>query len=606
MPERTASVGLRWMAALVLAGSAIPMVRAWQAADRQATPEVVSATPPADPKWVSPTEIEVQLKDGEGDDVLADLGREAGAPLSWNSPMHAETEIARLTVPAGVSEDDLLAKLRADSRVSAADPVHYYAEPAGAALPDEEATETQAETVASAPAASGETGEDSGRWKPNDPRYGEQWNLQMVKAEEAWEVTRGKGVVVAVIDTGCTQARDFKQTSYVKGYNFSGRNSDPSDDNGHGTHVAGTIAESTDNNEGVAGLAFGASIMPLKVLSARGGGSSADIAEAVRWAADHGANVINMSLGGPFPDKLMASACTYAHDKGVTIVCAAGNEGKEGVSYPAGYKECIAVSAVGPKGDLSFYSSWGKKVAIAAPGGDAKVGGDAGKILQNTVLTDQNGGVQDDYFAFQGTSMATPHVAAVAALIEAAGVKKPDDVLCVLQKSAAKKGPANKYGAGILDAGKAAKLAANTYDDGITRFWMVVGLMGGCFLVGRAREKAGNRAGYPILSTAALSFGLLFPDWLTGFLGMSSHWNILAHSILVPGALLVMFAESRTERRFLGWMALGLALHLGWEFLRGTTPAGLDFGALALLPWVASNVAIGTGMLLAGLNTGRE
>src|SRR5579859_7510009 len=105
MPGKTASVGLRWLAALALAGSAIPMVRDWRAADRDAAPATVSAPASADPKWVSPTEIEVQLKDGEGDDVLADLSREVGAPLTWNSPVHAETEIARLTVPGGVSEE---------------------------------------------------------------------------------------------------------------------------------------------------------------------------------------------------------------------------------------------------------------------------------------------------------------------------------------------------------------------------------------------------------------------------------------------------------------------------------------------------------------------
>ena len=251
----------------------------------------------------------------------------------------------------------------------------------------------------------------------------------MVKAEEAWEVTKGKGVVVAVIDTGVayatskkgTIARDFKETKFVKGLRFVNKDDNPYDDQGHGTHVAGTIAESTNNNEGVAGLAFEATIMPIKVLSARGGGTSADIGEGIRWAADHGAKIINMSLGGPYPDKIMGSACEYAYKKGVTIVCAAGNSGKEGVGYPGGFPECIAVSSVGPTGKLSFYSSWGKQVAIAAPGGDSEVGGPAdGKILQNTVYQGK-----DDYYAFQGTSMASPHVAAVAALIEVTGGERP-------------------------------------------------------------------------------------------------------------------------------------------------------------------------------------
>ncbi len=464
MRDKSGSAGLRWFAAALLAVCAMPIIWSWHAEREATAPQAVISAPLAnDPNWVSPTQVEVELRDGEGDDVLADLSKKVGAPLVWNSPLHSETEIATLTVPAGVSEDTVLAELRADGRVAAADAVHTYREPEETAF---------AEDAPADPLADG----DNGRWKPNDPRYNEQWNFQMVKAEEAWEVTRGKGITVAVIDTGVAYkntrkgnlARDFKQTEFVNGYDFVGKDDMPNDDHGHGTHVAGTIAESTNNNEGMAGLAFEAKIMPLKVLSASGGGSSAGIAEAIRWAADHGANVINMSLGSAFPDRLMQDACTYAHKKGVTIVCAAGNSGREGVGYPAAYKECIAVSAVGPKADLSFYSSWGKEIAIAAPGGDSQVGGKAGTIWQNTVMRDADGKMVDDYFGFQGTSMASPHVAAIAALVESKGVKDPDDVKAVLQKSAMKKGPANKYGAGVVDAAAAVKLAATTYSQAAT------------------------------------------------------------------------------------------------------------------------------------------
>jgi serine protease len=606
MREKSGSAGLRWFAALMLAACAVPMVWSWRTTDPEPlqTPAVVSAGAETDARYVNPSQIEVELRDGAGDDVLADLSRKVGVPLEWNSPLHAETEVATLTVPAGVSPETVLNELQADGRVVAASAMHYYATPE--ALNDTPEDQTGAT----------DTPKDDGpgRWKPNDPRYNEQWNFQMVKAEEAWEVTRGKGITVAVIDTGVAfrdtrkgnVARDFKQTQFVDGYDFVNKDNLPNDDHGHGTHVAGTIAESTDNNEGVAGLAFEAKIMPVKVLSASGGGSSATIAEAIRWAADHGANVINMSLGGAYPDKLMQEACTYAHKKGVTIVCAAGNSGREGVGYPAAYKECIAVSAVGPKGDLSFYSSWGKEVAIAAPGGDSQVGGKAGTILQNTVMRDSDGKMVDDYYGFQGTSMASPHAAAVAALIESKGVKKPDDVRAVLQKSAMRKGPANKYGAGIVDAAAAVKLAANSHEDAVTRFWAVVALFVGCYVVGRMRQKSDPRAGYPFWGTAALAFGLIFPDWVTDHLGMSSHINLIAHSILIPGLLLVFGAKGKIERRLLGWMAFGLTLHLGWEFLRDTTPVGLDFGRLTLLPWVASNVLIGMGMLLSGLNAQKD
>ena len=308
---------------------------------------------------------------------------------------------------------------------------------------------------------------------PNDPRYAEQWNFQMVGAEAAWKRSRGTGVVVAVIDTGVSgtssgkgqACRDFGSTTFTAGYDFVNRDTDPYDDHGHGTHVAGTIAEATNNSEGVAGLAYGATIMPLKVLSASGSGTSADIADAIRWAADKGANVINMSLGSPFPDAVIRSACTYASKKGVVIVAAAGNSGKQGVGYPAAYSECIAVSSVGPSGKLAGYSSWGKQVALAAPGGD--IGGysdrdESAGILQNTNLPVEFGGQGDGYYAFQGTSMASPHVAAAAALVMAQGIKDPVKVRKALIESAAKVtgGDVKKYGAGILNVDNATALAA--------------------------------------------------------------------------------------------------------------------------------------------------
>ena len=308
---------------------------------------------------------------------------------------------------------------------------------------------------------------------PNDPRYAEQWNFQMVGAEAAWKRSRGTGVVVAVIDTGVSgtssgkgqACRDFGSTTFMAGYDFVNRDTDPYDDHGHGTHVAGTIAEATNNSEGVAGLAYGATIMPLKVLSASGSGTSADIADAIRWAADKGANVINMSLGSPFPDAVIRSACTYASKKGVVIVAAAGNSGKQGVGYPAAYSECIAVSSVGPSGKLAGYSSWGKQVALAAPGGD--IGGysdrdESAGILQNTNLPVEYGGQGDGYYAFQGTSMASPHVAAAAALVMAQGIKDPVKVRKALIESAAKVtgGDVKKYGAGILNVDNATALAA--------------------------------------------------------------------------------------------------------------------------------------------------
>ncbi len=630
MASQRVSVGARLLMALALTGASLPLIQAWRQSDSApiATP-VTSVSAPAtaydaDPYWSVPDTLEIQLRPGFNAQTLNDLSKKLGARVAYNSEMGPETGVACVTLPHGTNLAQALETLRADSSVETADVEHIYRTPElrspvsvdGGSdfdprlIPDitgngfEPATTMSRLSVLS-PSQKNSKQDEGNRWKPNDPRYGEQWNFQMVKAEEAWEVARGKGVVVAVVDTGVAYgdtklgkiARDFKQTRFVPGRDTANNTDVPYDDNGHGTHVAGTIAESTDNNEGVAGLAFEATIMPIKVLRGNGSGTTAAIGEGIRWAADHGANIINMSLGGPVADRVMGSACEYAYKKGVTIVCAAGNSGREGVGYPAAFPECIAVSSVGPTAKLSFYSSWGKQVAIAAPGGDSQVGGPAeGKILQNTVLDGK-----DDYFAFQGTSMASPHVAAVAALIESQGIRDPKDVRAILLKSAQKAdGPKEKYGAGILNAAGAAKLAANTYGDSVARFWFVVALFAGCYLIGKIRTKQGESNAYPFWPTAALAFGLVFPDWVTNYLGLSSHFNIVAHSVILPVALLLFGVREKVERRCVGWMAFGLTMHLGWEFLRHTLPAGIDMSLLPSLLWVGTNVLVGLGIWLSG------
>lgn len=309
--------------------------------------------------------------------------------------------------------------------------------------------------------------------RPNDPLYSKQWNLRAINIEKAWEKTKGKGVVVAVIDTGVSRVEDLQNTEFVKGYDFVNDDNDASDDNGHGTHVAGTIAQSTNNNIGVAGVAYEAKIMPLKVLNKFGLGSITDIAEAIRYAADNGAKVINLSLGGPGESSILKEAIDYAYGKGVTIVAAAGNSNYNAAFYPARYPKVIGVAATGPTGEKAFYSNYGAGVDISAPGGDmGKEKNTAGGILQNTIDPESGKSV---YAPYQGTSMASPHVAGVVALIEAVGVNKPEEVVNVLKQSVIKvtDDPHNYYGAGRLDAASAVALASRGKLDFIDFFrWL--------------------------------------------------------------------------------------------------------------------------------------
>ncbi|NJL00213.1 MAG: S8 family serine peptidase [Spirulinaceae cyanobacterium SM2_1_0] len=291
------------------------------------------------------------------------------------------------------------------------------------------------------------------RFRPNDPDYSQQWNFQSINLEKAWDETKGAGVTVAVIDTGVSRVPDLKQTEFVPGYDFVHDSVETPDDVGHGTHVAGTIAQSTDNSYGVAGIAYEAKIMPLKVLAADGGGTVSDIAEAIKFAADHDATVINLSLGGAGESKLLEEAVNYAYDRGVVVVAAAGNENRNSASYPARYPHVISVAALDSTGKKADYSNFGAGVDIAAPGG-----GGEGRILQNTIDPETGEAI---FASFQGTSMAAPHVAGVAALLKASGVEEPEQVGQILRESArtVTEDPLNHYGAGQLDAGAAVELA---------------------------------------------------------------------------------------------------------------------------------------------------
>ncbi len=336
---------------------------------------------------------------------------------------------------------------------------------------------------------------------PNDPRYNEQWHYFEsaggLNLPAAWDITDGSGAVVAVIDTGYRPHADLA-ANVLPGYDMiadtfvandgDGRDanaSDPGDyseagdcsyyDPGgtsswHGTHVAGTIAATTNNAEGVAGVAYGAKIVPVRALG-RCGGYTSDIADSIIWAAGgsvsgagtnaNPADVINLSLGGAYAcDTTTQSAINTARELGATVVVASGNSAADASGFnPASCNGVITVSATARNGGRASYSNYGSVVDIAAPGGDFDYGVEGGVLsLLNSGATTP---LSDTYAYHQGTSMAAPHVAGVAALVYSVNPSfTPDEVEAIL-KASARSFPAScsQCGAGIVEA-EAAVLAA--------------------------------------------------------------------------------------------------------------------------------------------------
>jgi serine protease len=525
-------------------------------------------------------------------------------------PTIAEAEAAR-------------AKLAADPDVESVD---YDAV---ATLPPDEATVLAGDSMEAECGVAAGTARPAG--EPNDPCFRYQWHLRQLGLPDAWKLGTGKGVVVAVIDTGVTKVADLARTKFVPGYNFLANNANADDDHGHGTHVAGTIAQSTNNGLGVAGVAPDVAIMPLKVLSARGSGSVAAIAQSIRWAADHGANVINMSLGGPSPIGTMASAIKYARGKGVVVIAAAGNDGKGRVGYPARYPGVIAVAATQFDESTTFYSNWGPEIDIAAPGGNVRVDqngdGKPDGVLQHTIVPSNIS--KTDYLWFMGTSMATPHVAGVAALIIGAGVRKPEAVEELLLETARK--PKSKtrgaeaglapaasariddhYGAGLVDAGAALRKARGGRGAGELGLACAFALLG----ITRLRRRGGvERLGLSfVLALVAGSSGLfalpfVLPAWIadhhavvdavsSGFtlgvanaLGPAGASNPIVWSAVAPLGLIVLLYGVARFRPALAGFTFGVAGTLLFAAISGVVDVSYVPGFLDRA-WLAGHAAI--------------
>jgi len=293
---------------------------------------------------------------------------------------------------------------------------------------------------------------------PNDPSFSSQWALSKIGADLAWKVTTGRPeIIIAILDTGIEMTHPDLRNKLLPGIDIVNGDPDPSDDHGHGTHVAGIIAAETNNALGIAGLSWNSPLLPVKVITASGDGAYSDVIDGIVYAADNGARVLNLSIGGYSYSQVLGNAVEYAHTKGAVIVAAGGNEDSSDPIYPAAYPNVIGTSATDPADQIWSPSNQGAYIKLSAPGTD---------ILSATL---NNG-----YATATGTSASTAHVSGVAALILS---KNPDfsntQVEQILYQTAddlGEKGLDQNFGYGRLNAAKALEVAGiEVHDVAVTR-----------------------------------------------------------------------------------------------------------------------------------------
>lgn len=413
-----------------------------------------------------PGEVLVRLRAGAEIEAVAE-GR--GAVLAQRIP--ETSDLVRLALPAdldadaaGLSTLALIAAFEVDPRVEWAEPNRIRRAQGGGTL------------------------------EPNDPFYNLQWHYDLIRMPQAWATTTGSSaVVVAVIDTGSRSHPDLNGNT-IAGFDFisSAANAadgdgidadptDPGDTNGispssfHGTHVAGTIGAVSNNGTGVAGVNWQVSLMHLRVLG-KEGGTDADIAQSVRYAAGlanssgtvpaQRAHVINMSLGGEGSTNTLAQAVTAARAAGVVLFAASGNNNSAKAFFPASYNGVVSVSAVDRNGAKAPYSNFNAAVDLAAPGGNTAVDLDGDSFVDGVLstLVDEQAAFAPLFVFYQGTSMACPHAAGVAALMLAVEpTLTPDQIETILQSTAVDLGASGKdniFGHGLIQADLAVQAAA--------------------------------------------------------------------------------------------------------------------------------------------------
>lgn len=270
---------------------------------------------------------------------------------------------------------------------------------------------------------------------PNDPSFGSQYALTAIRAPQGWDLSTGSSAVtIAVLDSGVDLGHVDLAGKVVSGYDFVNNDDVPQDDFGHGTHVAGIAAASGNNGAGIAGVSWGARIMPVKVLNSSGSGSFTTVAAGIVWATDQGAQIINLSLGTHSFSFVLQNAVEYAYNHGVLLVAASGNSGSTPVYCPACYPQVMAVGATNSSNQIASFSTYGSEVDIAAPG--------------QSIFSLAPGG----YTTKSGTSMAAPHISGLAAILYSY-VGNAAAVRTAMQATALDVGPAGwdlYSGAGLI------------------------------------------------------------------------------------------------------------------------------------------------------------
>ncbi len=323
----------------------------------QGQPELTWLAPPAPADSYRPGQVVVKMKDGYSTQAVSDMQRIQSISGMAGTGVYATQK--------GESVQDAVQRLQQTPGVEIAEPNYIYRALA----------------------------------TTNDPMMNQVWGHSKVGAQAAWDQSQGSDVLVAVVDTGVNYNHPDLQGRIIKGPDLANNDSDPMDDQGHGTHVAGTIAATANNSQGIAGIAYNSKVLAIKVLGGDGSGDTSKIANGILKAAEMGAKVINLSLGGPQSSSVLKSAVDKATQQGALVVVASGNENTQNPSYPAAYPNALSVGSTTTSDSRSSFSNYGSTVDIAAPGSD---------ILSTTEKT---------YKKLSGTSMASPHVAAGAAVL---------------------------------------------------------------------------------------------------------------------------------------------------------------------------------------------